>query len=584
MFIQRLQILSLSSLVWGLGSAIAPTALRAEVPLTRADVESVHSTVEYIPDGRLARPATVNDWLALGDALRTAAGARAELRFNDGSLARIGERATFWFVPNTRNFRLSNGTALFLIPPNRGPSNIETPSAVTGIQGTALVVRHIPYACAEAECPGRTIVMVLTDSPKGPVEVTTENGSRAALSAGNLAIIENNSIQVLEFNLDLFYQTSPLVDGLNLDNPDFEGSGLPTDPVQQETLDGLAAQAGFTGTYVLNPDVVSLDAAAPVVTSWLLPPEGAIAAATATAPINGNQGMGNAGGNGTVPTMANLLPTRASIPAGIIDLPAGRPVGRVTNTAFPSGPMGVVVSTPGQRPAVTVVNTPVSNGNQPPATAPATRPAVPTASDGGQAPTVNRPAESPSPTGGGTPAGGGTGSQGTPPPVVDRPNQPAAPTSPPISNPAPPTVPETPIAPGGGGTPPITPTPGDPGGAPQEPFTPPGNVDTTPPDTFNPPGNPNPTPSPEPFTPPGNPNPSPVAPPFSPPGGNVVTPIPDVGAEVPILVDPIPNNIPGDPATTVPGSSVPAGVITGGGNNPAPTPEVPITPEGPTGG
>jgi hypothetical protein len=236
--VKRFRLLSLLSVIGGVAGAIASTPVRADVPLTRAQVESLYNRVDLISEGESARPATLDDWLNLGDAIRTAESARAELRFNDGSLARIGEQATFWFVPNTRDFRLSNGTALFLIPPNRGPSNIQTPSAVTGIQGTALVVRHIPYNCDEAtltgtswqECPGRTVVMVLTESPKGPVEVTTANGNSQALSAGNMAIVEGESIEVLEFNLELFYQTSPLVNDLNLDNPNYEGEGAPPDP------------------------------------------------------------------------------------------------------------------------------------------------------------------------------------------------------------------------------------------------------------------------------------------------------------------------------------------------------------------
>ena len=97
----------------------------ASVPLTRADVEALRNRVELIR-GRTARAARTSDVLAIGDVLRTAASAQADLRFNDGSLARVGEQATFQFVPNTRNFRLSNGTLLLLIPPGRGRTNIQT--------------------------------------------------------------------------------------------------------------------------------------------------------------------------------------------------------------------------------------------------------------------------------------------------------------------------------------------------------------------------------------------------------------------------------------------------------------------------
>ncbi|MEM6519016.1 MAG: FecR domain-containing protein, partial [Cyanobacteria bacterium P01_C01_bin.70] len=223
---------------------------------------------ELLPESGTARSATLSDRLNLGDAIRTATNSRADLRFNDGSLARIGERATFWFVPNTRNFRLSNGTALFLVPPGRGPSTIETPGVVTGIQGTAILIRHIA-AAPVSESPvqdwgassaaGRTIVMALTNNPGGPVRVELANGQTAALVAGQMAIAADGTIEVFEFDLQLFYETSLLVEGLYLDDPNYPDTGLPIDSVRQETLDGLLQQAVFVGDTVLSSDVVNVE-------------------------------------------------------------------------------------------------------------------------------------------------------------------------------------------------------------------------------------------------------------------------------------------------------------------------------------
>ncbi|MGD1928286.1 MAG: FecR domain-containing protein [Leptolyngbyaceae cyanobacterium] len=423
-FTPRFRRLGLPSLLCGVASALIPSLAYAEVPLTRADIESIYNRVEFIPEGQQARRANLNDRLALGDALRTADNARAELRFNDGSLARVGERATFWFVPDTRDFRLSNGTALFLIPPDRGPSNIQTPSAVTGIQGTALVVRHIPGDCdldLLEECPGRTIVMVLTDSPKGPVEVSTLDGRTEALTAGNLAVIQGESIQVLEFDLALFYQTSPLVEGLDLNNPNFEGNGQPTDPVRQETWEGLQSQQGFEGSYQLNPDVVSLDATLGVTTSWLLPAGNVevpqLPGAFLRDPIaNGNTVSDQMGQSTTQPgasmaspsnPVSSTSPARDALPAGVLR-PTG-PSGQPPTTATPQPPMP-----------------PIGGGGTPP-------------------PSTGNPSNP----------------IGTPPPTVEPVN--------PIGTPPPTVEPVNPI-----GTPPPIGTPNEPAPAPVEPFNPTG--------------------------------------------------------------------------------------------------------------
>lgn len=422
-FTGRYQNIGIAGVVWSLLGAIAPAIANAEVPLIRADVESLQNRVEVILQGGSARPATLSDWLGLGDALRTSNASRAELRFNDGSLARVGERATFRFVPDTRSFRLSNGTVLLLIPPGNGPSMIHTPSAVTGVQGTALVVRHIPFTESESaeladsplataqhtgEYPGRTIVMVLTNNPQGPAEVTTADGQTEALTAGYMAVIEGNTIEVLEFDLSLFYQTSPLVQGLGLDDTNFKGSGEPTDPVRQETLDGLAAQGEFAGDYLLNPQVLTADSQLAPTASWFV----------ATAPETAGQGASAASGRNL---MTSLLaesglqsdPTRQTtltslLPAGLLasedgDQTTAAPIGALRNGSMsnakrPTGrgmgdniDQGVVV------PVAAAPTTPREAPTLPPAAgaeSTPTTPSKPTPQNASPAPTPASPSDS----------------------------------------------------------------------------------------------------------------------------------------------------------------------------------------------
>lgn len=242
----------LPSLLAGLAALSGVLALaapaKADVPLTRADVEALLNRVEMMPRGSSPRPARLSDFLGLGDALRTAAASRAELRFNDGSLARIGERATFQFVPNTRNFRLNNGTVLLLIPPGQGRTTIQTPSAVTGIQGSGVVVRYV-------EPTNTTAVMALTENPAGPILVTLPcTGQRYALRAGQMALIQDCDVQILAFDLKTFYETSSLVEDLYLDDPTYQDMhGDPINLVRQETLQALAEQGAFEAEAIIDP-------------------------------------------------------------------------------------------------------------------------------------------------------------------------------------------------------------------------------------------------------------------------------------------------------------------------------------------
>ncbi|MEM7649079.1 MAG: FecR domain-containing protein, partial [Cyanobacteria bacterium P01_A01_bin.70] len=270
----------LASIVYVLLWAIAPEPAIAEAVLTQAAVESFRNRVELSRQGQPPRLVQPSDQLGLGDVIRTRQAAQIDLRFDEGSLARVGESTTFWFVPNTRNLRLANGTALLLIPPGNGPTTIETPNVITGIQGTAVVVRHLPVVKEATTFPdltaefshntGRTAVMVLTDAG-GPTAVELRDGRSVELSAGQMAIVDDSNLFLFEFDLALFYETSPLVAGLFLDDPDYPGDRRPTDPVREEAIDDLNQQPDFEGEYLLDPNFLDPAQDLAIEDGWLFP-------------------------------------------------------------------------------------------------------------------------------------------------------------------------------------------------------------------------------------------------------------------------------------------------------------------------
>ncbi len=239
---------------------LLPRSANAQSALTWARVELTRNQVQLFTNGQ-SRRARVSDVLGVGDALSTARRARAELRFNDGSLARIGESAVFQFTPNTRNFRLSNGTVLLLIPPGQGRTTIQTPNAVTGIHGSALFVRFIPET-------DTTIIGALTNNLAGPMVVFNLDGSQQQpLYAGEMAVMRGDgTLEQFVFELETFYETSDLVVGLELDNLDSEIGDQAIDAVREEIKDALEQQERFED----NDDVIenpSFLAATPVLTT-----------------------------------------------------------------------------------------------------------------------------------------------------------------------------------------------------------------------------------------------------------------------------------------------------------------------------
>jgi len=215
---------------------LMPSSAHTETPLARATIESLRNSVRLLLRDQTPRPARRRDILTPGDALSTAQAALVELRFNDGSLARIGERALFRFVPYRRTLRLDNGTVLLLISPGQGRTNIRTPNATAGIRGSALFVQYTPAT-------DTTVVGALTNSG---IEVGNRNRSQnQALQAGQQAVVVRNRItRIAQFDLRTFYETNELVQGLELSQ---ETPGDRSDPalaaVRAETLAALQRQA-----------------------------------------------------------------------------------------------------------------------------------------------------------------------------------------------------------------------------------------------------------------------------------------------------------------------------------------------------
>ena len=250
---RRLSLIIALSL-FGTGTLVLPPVASAETPLTRATVQALRNQVQLILKNRVTRAAQKADTMTPGDSLATARRSFAELRFNDNSLARIGERALFQFVPRTRNFYLGNGTALLLIPPGQGRTNVRTPNAAAGIRGSALFVRY-------NEDTNTTIVGALTNSR---IEVSNNQNPQAqTLKAGQMAVIVRDQIvQVYNFDLNTFYQTSELVKDLDLPLRNATPSADPgIAAVQAETAQAVKEQAPLIGQVSENPAFVSLSPA-----------------------------------------------------------------------------------------------------------------------------------------------------------------------------------------------------------------------------------------------------------------------------------------------------------------------------------
>ena len=182
--------------------------------------------------------AELGDKVAPRDSVRTGANSRADLLFNEGTLVRTGAGTTFRFPSGKRNFELTSGAALIMIRPELGDSIITTPQAKVVSKGTALFLQHDPQTDA-------SLIGVLTDSPAGLVEVSSNDGQvNIKLQAGQFVSIVHGIVGFVEhFVLPIFYETVELSAGLGLNPQAMEMAIANEAPEVQATIRAVQAEA-----------------------------------------------------------------------------------------------------------------------------------------------------------------------------------------------------------------------------------------------------------------------------------------------------------------------------------------------------
>jgi hypothetical protein len=197
-------------------------------PLRSARVSAVIRDVRLLPSNATPRPATVNDHVSLGTAVRTGTESRAELTFADLTVTRLGENTIFSFNEAARELNVTKGAVLVEVPSKAPAAKISTAGVTAGVMGgTALFATGPPVKFMVLEGAG-------TFYPTGHPEraVTVHAGEMVMMTA------DGRITQPTKFNVQLVLETSHLI----VDFPDLANLPLILDVVNQQ----LAEQSAGT--------------------------------------------------------------------------------------------------------------------------------------------------------------------------------------------------------------------------------------------------------------------------------------------------------------------------------------------------
>ena len=126
-----------------IGTAAGIASLLFAADQKQARVTEVIHDVRLLAGQTAARPATVNDTVREGTAVRTGTDSRAELTFLDQTLTRLGANTVFSFGAAARTYDLGSGAILMSAPKETGTVKITTAVATCAVSGfTAILERH----------------------------------------------------------------------------------------------------------------------------------------------------------------------------------------------------------------------------------------------------------------------------------------------------------------------------------------------------------------------------------------------------------------------------------------------------------
>ena len=210
----------------------------AAVQQKEARVTQVIKDVRLLPSGASPKPASINDFVRSGMAVRTGIDSRTELTFADQSLTRLGANSVFSFSEGGKNFDLSSGALLICVPKETTPTQVKVGAATAAVTGFTAMFEH--------HSNGWSKMIMLNGN--GTISFRGVAGEPCELQQGQMVVWPPHPVRCPEIlNVDLSkvlkgkliqdFPPLPEIEEIlkNIDNP--PPGGPPIDPTNIDTRD-----------------------------------------------------------------------------------------------------------------------------------------------------------------------------------------------------------------------------------------------------------------------------------------------------------------------------------------------------------
>ena len=277
---------------WATCSLSLPAAVFKQAEVTR-----VLNDVRVLPDQASPAAARIGDVINGKTAVATGAQSRAELRFPDKTLTRLGANTLFRLEEGTRDIDLERGVLMLQVPKQLGGARVRTAAVTAAVTGTTIMVEYQPDGYIKVIVIEGELDLYLRESPSTFIN----------LKAGDMILMKPDAKsfpQPVKVDLERLLATSKL-----LDEDEFGPVGN-----DKEIADALSDQGEKKNEGELQKTAFMLPGRGTRVTLTnevrreLLRFQQPTPPNTSKPPPQGGSGGGNPGGPGVVPRAPIIRP------------------------------------------------------------------------------------------------------------------------------------------------------------------------------------------------------------------------------------------------------------------------------------
>jgi len=183
-----------------------------------AEITRTHNEVNVLKADKPVRAAVVGEQIGAVTSVATGNESRAEMRFPDKSLTRLGANSRFTIRGDQRTLELDEGVMLLQVPKQMGGAKVRTAAVTAAVTGTTVLFEYVKGGFVKLIVIEGSVDLYFNDKP----------GSFRTVNAGEMIIMKVDSKFIpdpVDVDLNLLLKTSKLISANDIGTPNLKQVG-----------------------------------------------------------------------------------------------------------------------------------------------------------------------------------------------------------------------------------------------------------------------------------------------------------------------------------------------------------------------